>query len=127
MSASTVLEIKNGSDWHAYSDMVKLSGLGWKRNDLDADGSGRSPLTGTMLRSLVARKRTLEFTLMPDRQSRYASLDTDLSQESFEAKYSDLHGTMTKTFYCSSFSATLDQDVDDHPEWSGGSFTLIEV
>ena len=125
--SGTVLEIQNGSSWHDYSDMVKLSGLGWKRNDLDADGSGRSPLTGTMLRSLVARKRTLEWTLMPDRQSRYADLDTDLSQETFQAKYSDLHGTLTKTFYCSSFTAKLDQDVDNHPEWSGGSFTLIEV
>ena len=65
--SSTVLKIKNGSSWHDYSDMVKMSGLGWKRNDLDADGSGRSPLDGLMWRSVVARKRTLSFDAMPDR------------------------------------------------------------
>ena len=124
--SSTVLKIQNGSSWHDYSDMVKLSGVGWKRNDLDADGAGRT-LDGVMHRSLVAQKRTLEFSLMPYRQSRYASLDTDLSQETFSVMYSDLHGTLTKTFYCSSFSATLDLDIDDQPEWSGGSFTIIEV
>lgn len=121
----TVLKIKNGSSWHDYSDMVQLSGVGWKRNDLDADGSGRT-LDGLMHRSKVTDKRTLEYSLMPDRQSRYASLDTDLSQVEFEAQYEDLHGVLTKTFYCSSFSATLDQDAAS-PEWSGGGFTMIEV
>ena len=123
---STVFKIKNGSAWHDYSDLVKMSGMSWKRNDLDADGSGRSTLDGTMWRSVVARKRTLDFEIMPDRQSRYAALDTDLQQPFFDVMYADLHGTMTKTFYCSSFSAKLDQDIDDHPEWSGGAFTIIE-
>lgn len=123
--SSTVLKIKNGSDWHDYSDMVKLSGMGWKRNDLDADGSGRT-LDGLMWRSVVARKRTLDFEVLPDREARYAALDTDLQQPLFEAMYADLHGVLTKTFYCSSFSATLDLDIDDRREWSGGKFTLIE-
>ena len=122
---STILKIKNGSSWHDYSNMVKLSGVSWKRNDLDADGSGRT-LDGKMWRSRITDKRTLEFQLMPDRQAKYADLDTDLCQETFEAQYQDLHGVLTKTFYCSSFSATLDQDATS-PEWSGGSFTLIEV
>ena len=124
--SSTVLKIKNGSEWHDYSDMVKMSGYGWKRNDLDAEGSGRSPLDGFMWRSVVARKRTLDFEAMPDREARYAALDTDLQQTFFEAQYADLHGILTKTFYCSSFSTTLDLDIDDRREWSGGKFTLIE-
>lgn len=123
---STVLKIQNGSSWHDYSDMVKLSGLGWKRNDLDADGSGRT-LDGVMHRARVADKRTLEWQLMPDKADRYAALDTDLSQQEFQAQYSDLHGILTKTFYCSSFSASLDLDINDSREWSGGSFTMIEV
>ena len=123
---STVFKIKNGSAWHDYSDMVKMSGMGWKRNDLDADGSGRSALDGTMWRSVISRKRTLPFEIMPDREDRYASLDTDLQQPFFEAMYADLHGILTKTFYCSSFEATLDLDIDDRREWSGGKFTLIE-
>lgn len=123
---STVLRIKNGSAWHDYSDMVIMSGLSWKRNDLDAEGSGRT-LDGIMHRAKIAEKRTLDWSLMPDRQDRYAALDTDLSQPTFQAQYSDLHGIMTKTFYCSSFTAQLDLDIDDQPEWSGGSFTMIEV
>lgn len=122
---STVLKIKNGNTWNDYSDMVKLSGVGWKRNDLDAEGAGRT-LDGLMWRAVVANKRTLEFALMPDRQDRYAALDTDLQQPFFEAQIADLHGIQTLTFYCSSFTATLDMDIDDAPEWSGGRFTIIE-
>lgn len=123
---STVFKVQVAQDtWHDYSDMVKMSGFGWKRNDLDAEGSGRT-LDGVMHRAKIATKRTIEFQLMPDRGSRYASLDTDLSPQTVTVQYSDLHGTLTKTFYCSSFSATLDLDIAS-PEWSGGSFTLIEV
>ena len=83
--SSTVFQIKNGSAWHDYSDMVKMSGMSWKRNDLDADGSGRSPLDGYMWRSVVARKRSISYDLMPDREARYASLDTDLQPPFFAA------------------------------------------
>lgn len=124
--SSTVFQIKNGSAWHDYSDMVKMSGMGWKRNDLDADGSGRSPLDGYMWRSVVARKRSISYDLMPDREARYASLDTDLQQPFFDVKYADLHGIQEKTFYCSSFEATLDEDIEDQRDWSGGKFTIIE-
>lgn len=124
---STVFKILTAPDtWHDYSDMVKMSGFGWKRNDLDAEGSGRT-LDGVMHRSKIATKRTIEFQLMPDRASRYADLDTDLSPQTVTVQYSDLHGILTKTFYCSSFSATLDLDIANAPDWSGGSFTLIEV
>lgn len=121
----TILKIKNGDDWHDYSSMVIMSGLGWKRNDLDAEGSGRT-LDGDMWRVKVAQKRTLDFKLLPDREERYADIDTDLSQEEFDVQYRDLHGVLTKTFYCTAFSATLDEEVTG-PEWSGGTFTLVEV
>ena len=124
---STVFKVQvDANTWHDYSDMVKMSGFGWKRNDLDAEGSGRT-LDGVMHRAKIGTKRTLEFQLMPDRASRYADLDTDLSPQTVTVQYADLHGTLTKTFYCSSFSATLDLDIADSTEWSGGSFTLIEV
>ena len=123
--SATILKIKNGNSWHDYSGMVQLSGVGWKRNDLDAEGSGRT-LDGVMHRVRVANKRTLEYNLMPDRTAKYADLDTDLMQPTFEAQYQDLHGVLTKTFYCSSFSATLDE-YGTGAEWSGGSFTIIEV
>lgn len=125
---STVLQIysQTAGAWHDYSGMVKRSGLSWSRNDLDSDDAGRT-LDTVMHRAKLGAKRSISFQCMPDRQSRYADLDTDLSQETFQARYADLHGIMTKTFYCSSFSATLDEDADDDPEWSGGAFEMIEV
>lgn len=123
---STVLKIKSGGSWHDYSSLVIRSGLGWTRNDLDSDSTGRT-LDGVMHRTKVDTKRKLSFKLMPDIQSRYAALDDDLSQETFEAQYADLHGIQTRTFYCSSFAADLDEDIGDDPEWSGGSFSIIEV
>ena len=123
---STVFKIKNGNSWHDYSDLVKISGISWKRNPLDAEGAGRT-LDGVMHRKFVANKITLDCTLMPDIRGDYADLDIDLQQEEFELQYRDLHGIQTKTFYCSAFQATLDLDIDDNPEWSGGSFTVIEV
>ena len=123
---STVFQVLAGSEWHDYSDMVQMSGFTWKRNDLDAESSGRT-LDGIMRRTKIAEKRTLEFQLMPDRMDRYAALDDDLSPPTVQVRFTDLHGVMVKTMYCSSFTATMDLDVDDNPEWSGGSFTLIEV
>ena len=121
----SVFKIKNGNELHDYSGMVKLSGMGWTRNDLDSESSART-LDGVFHRTRVAIKRKLTFDLMPDRASKYADLDTDLTQETFEATYEDLHGQLTKEFYCSSFAATLDE-YGASAEWSGGKFTIIEV
>lgn len=125
---STILKIYNATAnaWHDYSSMARRSGIGWQRSDLDSDSSGRT-LDGLMHRTRIADKRKLSFELMPDRQSRYADLDTDLQQTTFSVQYADLHGIQTRTFYCSSFQCTLDEDIGDNPEWSGGSFNIIEV
>ncbi len=123
--SSTVFEVEAGSEWHDYSDMVKMKGYGWARNDLDADGSGRT-MGGDMWRAKIGAKRALEYQLMPDRAARYAALDDDLSPKFVRVRYADLHGIQVRTFYCSKFSCTLDADLDDEPEWSGGSFSLIE-
>ena len=125
---STVFKIYNDAAqaWHDYSAMAKRSSIGWQRSDLDSDSSGRT-LDGLMHRTKIADKRKLSYELMPDRQSRYADLDIDLQQTTFQAQYADLHGIQTRTFYCSAFQCTLDEDIGDDPEWSGGSFNIIEV
>jgi hypothetical protein len=125
---STVFKIYSvaAGAWHDYSSTVKRSGFGWSRNDLDGDNAGRT-LDGIMHRAKIGAKRKISFELMPDRQAVYQALDDDLSQETFSAQYADLHGIQTRTFYCSSFTATLDEDIGDAPEWSGGSFSVIEV
>ena len=41
---STVIKIYNESAgaWHDWSDVAKRSGIGWTRNDLDEESSGRT-------------------------------------------------------------------------------------
>lgn len=56
-----------------------------------------------------------------------AALDDALSAPTFSASYLDLHGPQTRTFYCSSFSATQDSAYSQDGEWSGAAFDMIEV
>lgn len=112
---------------HDYSRLVKRRGVGWKRNDLDSEQTKRTK-AGTMRRDKITTKRTVSYEILPTAtQIELAQLDTDLSSATFSAKYLDLHGVMTRTFYCSSFSATLDDVRGGESNWSGGAFTMIEV
>ena len=112
---------------HDYSHLVKRRGVGWKRNDLDSEQTKRTK-AGTMRRDKITTKRTVSYEIMPTAtQSDLAQLDDDLSKETFSARYLDLHGIQTRTFYCSSFSATLDEVDGEESQWSGGAFNIIEV
>lgn len=112
---------------HDYSRLVKRSGVGWKRNDLDSDKTKRTK-AGTMRRDKITTKRTVSYEILPHAtQAELAQLDDDLSRETFSARYLDLHGVQTRTFYCSSFSVTLDDVSGGESHWSGGAFTVIEV
>lgn len=112
---------------HDYSHLVKRRGVGWKRNDLDSEKTKRTK-AGTLRRDKITTKRTLSYEILPiATQAELAQLDDDLSEETFAARYLDLHGIQTRTFYCSSFSATLDDIQGDENNWSGGTFNMIEV
>lgn len=112
---------------HDYSHLVKRKGVGWKRNDLDSEKTKRTK-AGTLRRDKITTKRTLSYEIINTaKQSEIAQLDKDLSEETFTARYLDLHGIQTRKFYCSSFSATLDEVDGDESRWSGGSFNMIEV
>ena len=112
---------------HDYSHLVKRRGVGWKRNDLDSEKTKRTK-AGTMRRDRIATKRTVSYEIMPvATQSELAQLDDDLSAETFSARYMDLHGIQTRKFYCSGFSATLDEVDGEESHWSGGAFNMIEV
>ncbi len=114
----------NGND---YSRIVKRKGVSWARNDLDSEKTKRTK-AGTLRRDKITTKRTISFEILPTAtQAELAMLDDDLSRPTFNAKYLDLHGIQTRTFYCSSFSATLDEIDGSKSEWSGGSFNMIEV
>ena len=114
---------------HDYSQYVEAKGVSWERNDLDSGKTGRSNLTGEMYRQKVGTKRKVSYRLMNMTRAEFAQLDDDLSAEFCEVTYLDLHGEMTKTFYCSSFKATLDSvygETTDDSTWADATFALIE-
>ena len=112
---------------HDYSQYIKNTGYGWGRNDLDSSETTRVK-NGTLRRKKIATKRKLTFEVMGMTRAQMAQLDDDLSQGTFSATYMALHGPMTRTFYCSSFSAALTTTLrDDEHSWKSDAFTLTEV
>ena len=111
---------------HDYSKNIKQKGVGWSRNDLDSDKTTRTK-DGRMRRQKITTKRKLTFTMFRMSRELLAQLDSDLSAQTFTATYRDLHGTQTREFYCSSFSATLSDVQDGNDIWEGASFSMIEI
>lgn len=111
---------------HDYSQFVEAKGCGWSREDLDSDKTKRTK-DGKLRRDKIATKRKLSYKMIGMSRPELAQLDDDLSAATFSATFLDLHGVMTRTFYCSSFSATLDAVYDEDGEWSGAAFNMIEV
>lgn len=112
---------------HDYSKFIKNTGYGWSRNDLDSDKSTRTK-DGRLRRDKIATKRKLTYELMGMTRGQLAQLDDDLSQDTFDATFMDLHGQMTKEFYCSTFEANLTSTVrDDGTAWKSGAFSITEV
>lgn len=111
---------------HDYSRYVERKGLSWSRNDLDGEETARTK-AGTLRRVKIGTKRKMAYTLMNMTQAELAQLDNDLSAATFSATYLDLHGTLTKTFYCSSLSAVVAECNGENSVWEGASFTMTEV
>ena len=114
---------KSGNDWSRH---VLRKGYGWKRNDLDSEKTTRTK-AGVMRRYKIGTKRTISFETFNLTRAQLAALDNDLSDPTFSATYLDIHGEMTKNFYCSSFSVSLDEVQDGVDVWGHASFTIIEV
>lgn len=111
---------------HDYTKYIAKKGLSWARNDLDSESAGRT-MDGVMHRDKVDTKRTCGYSLIHMPRNVLAQLDNDLSAETFTATYLDLHGVSTRTFYCSTFSATLDNIFGSDSIWSKATFNMIEV
>lgn len=121
--AADILIINN----HNYSRYIERKGMNWKRNDLDSGKTTRTK-DGTLRRDKITTKRTLGYKMMNMDREALAQLDNDLSEDTFTVQYLDLHGQQTRTFYCSSFSATLEEvsnGVDG--SWGSATFNIIEV
>lgn len=113
---------------HDYSKYIARRGLQWTRNDVDSEKSTRLK-NGSMRRYKITDKRTVvyEFVNMP--VNIMQQLDDDLRNNvTFNLTYVDVHGVLTKKFYCTSFSATLEEIQNgDYQQWSVASATFVEV
>lgn len=115
--------IINGID---YSHHIERKGLGWSRNDIDSEKTTRLK-NGNMRRKKITTKRKLSYKLINMSRAELAQLDKDVSADTFRATYLDLHGEMTKEFYCSSFALTLADVADGVDKWEGATLTMTEV
>lgn len=111
---------------HDYSEYIKNTGYGWSRNDLDSSKSTRTK-DGRMRRARITTKRKVTYEVMGMTRQQIAQLDDDLSRETFTATFMDLHGQMTKEFYCATFEADLVSTRDDVDSWKSKPFTITEV
>lgn len=112
---------------HDYSKFVLQNGYGWARNDLDSDKSTRTK-DGTMRRVKITEKRKLSYTLYGMTREQLAQLDDDLRQTTFTATFMDLHGKMTRKFYCSGISASLNTTKNSGANsWTVEKFDITEV
>lgn len=112
---------------HDYTGRIEMSGYSWSRNDIDSEKTTRLK-NGNMRRKKLTTKRKLQFHVLPNMpETELAQLDDDLALDTFTVEYHDLHGAQTRTFYCSSFTATLDCVDGDTPAWSGAEFSIVEV
>ena len=112
---------------HDYSRFIKNTGYGWGRSDLDSDKSTRTR-DGRLRRDKIGTKRKITYEVMGLTRAELARLDDDLSMTTFWATYMDLHGQMTKEFYCANFNASLTTTRrDDEFTWKSDPFTITEV
>lgn len=111
---------------HDYSKYIESKGVAWSRNDLDSAQTTRTK-EGTMRRQKITTKRKLQYTMLPMPLDAIMDLDDDLNSQTFSATYLDLHGVMTREFYCSSFSTTLNVVEDGMPAWDGAAFSMTEI
>lgn len=116
----------NGVD---YSRYIEAKGVGWSRNDVDGKNATRTKDT-RMRRDKLGTKRKVSYKLIDMKREQMAALDDALSEPTFRATYLDLHGKITKEFYCTSFQATLETlsgPDDPDGQWGNATFNMIEV
>lgn len=114
----------NGRD---YSKYIERKGYSWSRNDIDGPNSGRVKST-RMRRDKRGDKRSLSYKMRDVPQEEFAQLDAYIAaNQEFDATYLDVHGIMTKRFYCSSVKGEMVEVQKNKGLWDNVSFTMTEV
>lgn len=110
-----------------FSDCVQQGGLGWSRNDLHKDGSGRS-LDGMMHVHRIAQKRVLKIQCRRLTDARARQLAAALNPVTISVTYSDMQtGTATRTFYGTEVTGGVWGELGGVLYWDGISFQITEV
>lgn len=116
----------NGVD---YSDCVlAMSGFEWEKDDIEHDSAGRSKVTATMRRRILARKRKGTVTCRLLRHERISQLANALNVESVNITILDLiAGQSTYLMYCTRISAGAYGNINGVAYWDKCKFELTEV
>ncbi len=113
-------------DGEDFTDCVKLSGLKWKKSDLDDEKSGRTQDT-VMHRYVKGKKRQLTVNCKRLEYARGHALALALDKPFVQIKYLDLRlGIVTKTFYGTDIEATTVGTTGSKTYFDDTKFTLTE-
>lgn len=113
-------------DGEDFSDCVKVSGLKWKKSDLDDEKSGRTQDT-VMHRYVKGKKRQLTVTCKRLEYARGHALAVALDKPFVQIKFLDLRlGVITKTMYGTDIEATEVGTVGSKTYFDNTKFTLVE-
>lgn len=113
-------------DGEDFSDCVKVSGLKWKKLDLDDPKSGRTK-NSIMQRTILGKKRQMTVTCRRLTYARGHALAVALDKPFVRIKYLDLRlGITTKTFYGTDIESTTVGTVDSETWFDDTRFTLTE-
>lgn len=113
-------------DGQDFTDCLKMDGMIWARNDLDADGTGRD-LSGLLTRKKVATKRKLTVSLGVIKGERLRALASALDKQYVSVTYDDPQfGRSSRTFYGSEVSATPFYEQGGVTWYKDGAFNLTE-
>lgn len=91
---------------HDYTTFLAKDGLAPVRNDLDADGSGRNLLNGTMYRTRIAQKDkwTVKFNRLPELIMRSIAEDIDPVFVNISMLDPKTNRVLTKAYYTSTLT-----------------------
>ena len=115
-------------DGKDFTSLLPESAIGWSRNDIDTQKTGRSALDGAMQRKRLAVKRKLSVTCRRMDTATILALNKALLPESIMVTFLDaIEGVVTKKFYGSSVESTTQITMGDETYWQGTSFSLVEM
>lgn len=113
-------------DGKDFTHLIKLGGLGWSRNDIDASGSGRA-MDIAMRRARLGQKRKLNFSCLEMDYDELHALSLALNPQFIKVTYLDPQfGVVTRTFYGTKVEATTEVYDSGKTIFKDTQFNLVE-